>query len=202
MRSKVFGIGLSRTGTTSLTLALKELGLSAEHFPDDPTSQSEITAHLAAPGTRLELSVLESIDALTDTPVAVTFTALDQTYPNSRFIATVRDEKSWLASCENYWNRVLSKLSDRVRPETERYIRLVNRTVYGTEDFDANLFRAAYIRHQATLSYYFAERPDDVLVMNICGGDGWPPLCDFLGVNPPSKPFPHANLLPRLEQGG
>jgi len=30
---KVFGIGLSRTGTTSLTLALAQLGLHAYHFP-------------------------------------------------------------------------------------------------------------------------------------------------------------------------
>ena len=33
---KVLGIGLSRTGTRSLTFALNQLGIRVEHFPCDP----------------------------------------------------------------------------------------------------------------------------------------------------------------------
>ena len=57
-RAKTFGIGLSRTGTTSLTLALEALGLSVAHFP---TTMKQIEEH----------------DAATDTPVAASFQALD-----------------------------------------------------------------------------------------------------------------------------
>src|SRR5207237_3908 len=49
---KVFGIGLSRTGTTSLTRALELLGYRAKHYP---TAESHF----------------EEYDALTDTPVPV-----------------------------------------------------------------------------------------------------------------------------------
>lgn len=31
--SKIFGIGLPRTGTTSLNIALNQLGLASKHFP-------------------------------------------------------------------------------------------------------------------------------------------------------------------------
>jgi hypothetical protein len=29
--------------------------------------------------------------------------------------------------------------------------------------------------------------------MNICDGEGWPRLCNFLGKEKPSVPFPHLN---------
>ena len=67
--SKVFGIGLSRTGTTSLTLALKALGYQAAHFPSDDDTRREVTAHVLAGGGPIELTILKELDALTDTPV-------------------------------------------------------------------------------------------------------------------------------------
>jgi hypothetical protein len=39
--TKVFGIGLSRTGSMSLTEALTILGFRALHFPADPVTQRE-----------------------------------------------------------------------------------------------------------------------------------------------------------------
>ena len=68
-RAKTFGIGLSRTGTTSLTLALEALGLSVAHFP---TTMKQIEEH----------------DAATDTPVAASFQSLDSRFPGSKFIYT------------------------------------------------------------------------------------------------------------------
>ncbi len=41
---------------------------------------------------------------------------------------------------------------------------------------------------------HFAERPGDLLVIDICGGDTrWEPLCKFLGVDVPTIPFPSTN---------
>ena len=78
---KIFGIGLSRTGTTSLTLALSELGLHAYHFPRGR-------------------EVIDSVDAATDTPVAAWYQDLDAAYPDSKFILTLRHRPEWLDSCE------------------------------------------------------------------------------------------------------
>jgi hypothetical protein len=40
---------------------------------------------------------------------------------------------------------------------------------------------------------YFKDRPDDLLVMNICAGEGWEILCPFLDCGIPKIPFPHKN---------
>jgi hypothetical protein len=42
--TKVFGIGLSRTGTVSLATALTALGIEARHYPHDPITQEELAA--------------------------------------------------------------------------------------------------------------------------------------------------------------
>src|SRR5262249_9811138 len=81
---KIFGIGLSRTGTTSLTYAFAELGLRAHHFPR----------------TR---AFIDEADAATDTPVAAWYKELDVLYPGSKFIVTPRSIPDWLDSCEVLW---------------------------------------------------------------------------------------------------
>src|SRR3954451_20670364 len=100
---RIFGLGLSRTGTTSLTDALELLGYRTIHFPADGRTRNEMLAFFATTGGPLRLSLLESADALTDTPVCATFEALDATYPGSRFILTTREKDSWLESCRAFW---------------------------------------------------------------------------------------------------
>lgn len=187
---KVFGIGLSRTGTTSLTRALQILGYRAVHFPADPQTQAQLTEFLRAPADTLGLSLLDSVDALTDTPVAATYQALDRAYPGSSFVLTTRQMEPWLASCDAYWESFLYGLyaEDPDAP----YVRLVNRFVYGTDRFERQAFTAAYLRHEAEVRAYFNARPGDCVLVDICGGDGWPELCGFLGVDAPSVAFPHA----------
>lgn len=43
------------------------------------------------------------------------------------------------------------------------------------------------------LREFFEGRPDDLLIMDLTAGDGWPELCEFLGYATPDKPFPRAN---------
>lgn len=188
---KVFGIGLSRTGTTSLTRAFGILGYRAVHFPADAATQAEVSAFLRTPADALRLSLLESVDAVTDTPIAGTYRALDRAYPGSAFVLTVRDRESWLRSCETYWESFLSNLY--VAGVNAQYVRLINRHVYGTERFDSQTFATVRRRHQTQVRAYFDGRGNDFLVLDICGGEGWTKLCALLGVAVPTRPFPHAN---------
>ena len=59
MAAKIFGIGLSRTGTSTLINALVMLGYSAVHFPHRPSD-------------------FYDNDAAADTPVATRFEQLDE----------------------------------------------------------------------------------------------------------------------------
>jgi hypothetical protein len=190
---KVFAIGLSRTGTTSLTTALRKLGLRAEHFPHDDLTRTEVTNFLRAPGDTLRLTLLNDVDALTDTPITATYQALDHAYPGSRFILTTRDQSSWLASCATYWNGVLRPLLASLPTNRAAYINLINRTVYGIEQFDPTVFAEVYATHSSAVYHHFRARPDDLLSIDVCGGEGWPRLCTFLNVAPPNEDFPHHN---------
>jgi sulfotransferase family protein len=173
-RSKIFGIGLSKTGTTSLTEALRILGFSAVHYP---TSIREIELH----------------DAAADLPVADAFESLDATFPGSKFIYTVRERTRWVESCRRHWKRKQGEIED-IRREFRRRL-------YGTIDFDPDLFVQAYNRHEHRVLSYFAARPHDLLVLDICGGRAdWGMLCSFLGAPVPHTPFPNTNRLDSFDE--
>lgn len=168
--SKIFGIGLSKTGTTSLTKALEILGYSTIHLPDN-------------------LDMLEHYDAATDLPIALHYQELDSIYPHSRFILTMRSMNEWLTSMKSHF--------DRLPPSYvgEYYVSL-RRQAYGSEFFKEGNMREAYMAHEHNVRAYFAHRPDDILVLDICGGEGWDKLCRFLNVPIPAEEFPYANQDP------
>jgi len=170
---KIFGIGLSKTGTTSLAEALGVLGFSAVHYP---TSMQEIELH----------------DAATDLLVADTFETLDVTFPGSKFIYTVRERSKWLESCRRHWRK--KGPIDDIRRELRSQL-------YGTIDFDPGLFSQAYDRHESRVLNYFAKRPHDLLVLDICGRrTDWEELCSFLGVPVPNISFPNTNRVDSLDE--
>jgi hypothetical protein len=195
--ARIFGIGLSRTGTTSLADALGVLGYRNLHFPKDDLTREEVTAFLAAGGDRLRLSVLERLDAATDTPICATFEALDPAYPGSKFILTIRDKESWLESCRAYWaSWVDSYLTASPDDALAAYLIPIQLKLYGTTTFDREQFSRAYDDYHQRVRGHFRHRPEDLLTLRICDGEGWKPLCDFLGVPRPRAEFPWTNRLP------
>jgi hypothetical protein len=173
---------------------LNKLGLSTAHFPCDPWTQAEIYRHCRDGNRGLRLTVLERFDAITDSPVCCFYKDLDISYPNSKFILTVRQKQSWLRSCERYWKeglvRAIESVPDRSYIE---FIDFVDSRMYGTPTFDEQLFADAYDHYLEDVTTYFEGRSNDILVLNICGGDGWPELCRFLGAPEPALPFPREN---------
>jgi hypothetical protein len=65
--------------------------------------------------------------------------------------------------------------------------------LYETVVYDREKFIAAYNRHYEDVRRYFADRPNDLLEMDITKGDGWEKLCPFLELPIPDKPFRKAN---------
>ena len=101
---KIFCIGLSKTGTTSVTDALKILGYDAVHwyatrlafrYVDDETCD----------GIDIDWSFFERHDAFADTPIARIYPRLDERYPDAKFILTLRDADAWLASFADQFAR-------------------------------------------------------------------------------------------------
>ena len=182
---KIFGLGLSRTGTTSLGEALEILGFSCIHYPHDEKTYSEL-----AQG-RYELSIMSKYDSATDISVAPFFPQLDEVYPGSKFILTVREESSWLRSLENHFSEIESVLEDDA--QFKCFADFINAAVYGTLVYSKARMKYARQNHHRAIIHYFSDRPDDLLIMNICAGDGWDNLVSFLGKPMPEIPFPSKN---------
>jgi hypothetical protein len=183
--SKVFGLGLSKTGTSSLAEALNALGIRTIHYP-----AGDSTFECLRNG-RYRLPILEEYQGAVDIPVAPFYAQLDAEYPGSRFVLTVRDPESWLRSVELHWELMMDWWHRY--PDFQRFQEFISARVYGAVEFDRDRFLQAYETHRRDVERYFKDRPEDLLVLDICGGEGWEALCPFLGLEIPDLPFPHAN---------
>lgn len=179
MDRKVFGIGWAKTGTTTLGACLEILGYKHQGPALDlvyDVRDGRFDRIFAA---------VDKADMFEDWPWLLLYKELDQRYPNSRFVLTVRDTDRWWRS---YQNMVTNK---KTRPD----IGEIRKIIYGFEDGlqHKQAYIERYERHNAEVLHYFAQRPRDLLVLDWERGDGWPALCQFLGKPIPQLPLPHAN---------
>jgi hypothetical protein len=134
-------------------------------------------------GNLLSLTI-QAHNAVCDIMFARHFRELDRLYPGSVFILTERDKEGWHASCARHWS------ARRIQTTVLANEELVDFQVYGSALYRHDLFEDAYDAHYAAVIDYFADRPGQLLRMNICAGDGWGRLCDHLGLAMPDVPFP------------
>ena len=177
---KIFGIGLSKTGTTSLANALQILGYETR-------DNIGVVKYAAGDLSSIDLNVVDAHDAVTDTPVPSFYRELDAAYPGSKFILTVRDTKGWLLSCRKQFTQ------PHAERQNEAHRRLFS-DLYGTDVFEEEGFASGYRRFVDGVRDYFQERPQDLLVLDVSGGEGWEKLCAFLNRPVPDIPFPKANV--------
>ena len=184
---KVFGIGLSRTGTRSFDDALGILGLQSLHWWND------LTMDLIRPAD------LPLFDGFSDTVISAGFEPLFHMFPNARFVLTTRPLDSWVTSVSAHYRRSIgaTRPDDLLAPpvaDTFRGLKgRIEASVYGHHP----TWEAAYRAHEHRVTSFFAANgADRLLRLSIVEGDGWGPLCDFLGHPAPDVPFPHANRRP------
>jgi hypothetical protein len=183
-KSKIFGIGLSKTATTSLYWALSELGYKTGHFDDS----ARLTLHQWFLGDFTSIDYLEAFDAMADLPMGTYFKELDTLYPGSKFILTLRPIDSWLNS---------TKLLFQQRSDLSQFRIFVRLTTYGIIFFNEKRFKNIYYQHCENVISHFKNRPDDLLIMNMFNGDGWKELCAFLNKEIPDTEFPNAKSTER-----
>src|SRR5512139_805472 len=170
---KIFGIGLERTATTSLVAAMQRLGFSATHFP-------------------ASILEIERDDFVDDITVAYRFKRLDFLFPGSKFILTTREEAAWLDSCAR-WH---GPRGDAPMPAGASVGFEALLALYGQTTFDPDVWLAGRRRYHQRVFDYFAARPDDLLLLDICGGEGWEILMPFLARAGALGPFPRENVFP------
>ena len=177
-RPRVFGIGLNKTGTTSFHDAMTILGFKSLHWGGPPMRHRIEEARDA--GLPLLTNLDQSYDCFSDIEVlAKNFALLDEQYPGSRFMLTVRPLEAWLDSRRRHVE------NNQRRKAQGRYD---GKFLVVEED----KWRRQWERHYPAVREYFAGR-DDFVEVDITSGVGWQPFCDLLGVPEPRKAFPHSN---------
>ncbi len=181
---KIFGIGLSRTGTKSLTQAVSILGYNVVHYPVEQNVFDELTK-----GT-YDFSLLEDLDGITDITVAPFYAQLDKLYPDSKFILTIRDKNDWLNGLEKHWKNRAAFDDTQGRELHMKIRRFLRSAVYGTYTFNWNRMSFVYDQHLQNAKSYFRNRPNKLLIIDITKGEGWEKLCYFMNKPIPDIPFP------------
>jgi Sulfotransferase domain/N-terminal domain of galactosyltransferase len=185
--TRLFGIGFQRTGTTSLDEAFQILGYDSAHWKSGDWA-FQIWREMNRWGSSI---TVERENALSDNPIPLLYDKLDVAYPGSKFILTIRDDDDWLRSVEKFWT--YEGNPQRWTWDGDPFSHKVHGIIYGRVDFDADVFLTRYRRHNQEVMDYFRDRPDDLLVMRMGNGAGWPEICGFLGLPMPGVPYPHSN---------
>lgn len=179
---EIIGAGLSKTGTKSLAAALAGLGLRTIHN-DMQRLNDVISGTSHSPDFRR----YDDADAVLDLPTAWFFEELLQAYPEAKCILTVRDEDAWWQSIRAHMGEIFgmaTREQDPVRWDLRCH-------VYGSAHPQEFIYRKRYREHNARVRAVVPA--DRLLVMDVTAGDGWAPLCAFLGRQVPQEPFPHGN---------
>ncbi len=180
---KVFGIGMGNTGNTSLTMALNELGVHVLHYLNEEIILDELMVG------NYNLSIFNQFDGITATAVAPFFPQLDQIFPDSKFILTVRDKESWLDAMKEGWEA--KPVQNNQDNDRENYLKMLQRVaIFGTYKFNRERLSYIYDLHYKTVIEYFKDKPEALLVIDICGGEGWEKLCPFFKLPMMDAPFP------------
>jgi hypothetical protein len=181
-QGRIFGIGLNKTGTTSLAQALNHLGIKTRHGYSGRQLRLELATGVPLTSTFSEYRAICDMhtilkDSLLSGRRRYLFEELDRLYPGSKFIFTSRDLDTWLDS------RELHVLRNRANARYRGSFGRVRR----------RRWRRLWKDYHARVAAHFQDRPDDLLAMNIMKGDGWDQLCPFLNLPVPDVPFPRLN---------
>lgn len=193
---RVVGVGLGRTGTHSLKIAVEQLLAAPCHHMVEVIGNSEQMRlwTAAANGQPDWPAIFSGYSATVDWPGAGFWRELVEQYPNAVVLLSKR------TSAEAWWksaNGTIFEMLRRPAPddpelaELKAWFDAVPRILVrnGVDVGDAAASKAAYERH---LDSVRTEVPAERLV-EWTVGDGWAPLCQALGVSEPDEPFPHVN---------
>lgn len=170
--NKVIGIGLPKTGTSSLAAALTNNGVPTIHFGN--VECEEIYQKL--PKGIYKYNVLERYKGITNAFDTV-FPQIDKEYPNSVFIYTVRNKKEWMVSIEKHWERMMNN------PNADPMSMSHHLITYGSYLFNKDRFSFVYDNHARLVKDFFKSRQNDLLTIDITKDRGYVyKICDFLNI--------------------
>ena len=216
--NKIFCIGLSRTGTTSIAEELESLGIKSIHYPSSLLFfQEAINKELKFQETvkksaynrwrfNKELKaqrefkpaekVLNTYQAFADLPIPYLYKFLDKKFPGSKFIYTYRTEKGWLKSMK--WMLEDGRIMWNWGHSDDEILK----TIYGTINYDEQKLKDAYRKHDTEVRQYFLNRKNDILFIDIENDKGiMQKIGEFLNVPVISEDMRKSNKAQSVSRG-
>lgn len=204
MALKVIGAGFGRTGTDSMKTALEQLGLGPCHHMKelmaDP-AETERWRRIAAGNTPDWDETFRNYVSAVDWPSAFYWRQLAAHFPKAKVLLTLRSPESWY---DSFSRTILPSLETSTTSDSVG-TKVILEGVFGGRAADRDHAIAVFERNTAEVKA--AIPPERLLVYHV--GDGWEPLCRFLGKPVPETPYPHRNsaeefheMLARVESGG
>jgi len=202
-KNKVFGIGDNKTGSTSLAAAMEDLGFVVGIEKEG----TKLIKDWAVRDFQKIIKYCHTADFFQDDPFSkpYTYVVLDQEFPNSKFILTVRDD------AEQWYNSLVRHMSKKhgqngqlpTKSDLQNSNRIhkgfmweANRLVGVTPDndlFNKDLLIEYYNRRNKNIIEYFKHRQQDLLILNVAEKDSLKKLSDFLNVKSDKTEFPWKN---------
>jgi hypothetical protein len=190
MTLDVIGTGFGRTGTDSMREALDIIGFGPCHHQREVIANPETRQpwrDIACGATPDWDLLLGGYRSCVDWPSAHYWPQLIEAFPDAKVLLTWRSADSWWESYSKTILRVV--LADTETEESAPGSQLVSLRVFGGRPADREHCIAVYEANVAAVKARVA--PERLLIHHL--GDGWEPLCDFLGVTVPETPYPRRN---------
>jgi hypothetical protein len=196
---KVFCIGFNKTGTTSVRIALEELGY---RVGNQPVAEGFIADWACRDFSRI-IDYCNTADAFQDIPFSLpeTYQSLDAAFPGSKFVLTVRtNAEMWYRSLTTFHANLFGggkiPTEDDLARATYRFqgwALLAMRAIAAFPDgdpYNKEGLVQAYESHNARVQEYFRDRPTDLLAIDVAAHGSYQRFCDFLGKPPQGRGFP------------
>ena len=205
-RPRVYGVGLPKTGTSTLLAALETLGWAprrcygafARALPPAPLlaarleglplpAREEAVRNMAREALAADGALRDTLlgaDAAADWPVHLLHAELAEAHPDALFVLTERESAE--AAYESH-------VRFAARPDAAARRANADAQEAKFDVLNAHWAPALFAAHGQRVRRAFEGMPHRLLVVCWERGDGWDELCAFLGVPAPaqSTPFPH-----------
>ena len=176
--NKLFIIGLPRTGTTSISVALLDYGFKVAH-------------------TAYTKQAFELADVIADAPCFADFKELDKLFPHSKFVYLDRALASWVPSMQMLLAKMLPELPPKtgyLNPVLKRCMQATFAPLTTENPLDQQHLEQCYLGHQQAVFDYFSQR-DDFLAIDLSRTGSLKQLLEFIGINSTDAgEFPRLNI--------
>ncbi len=203
MDIQVIGAGFGRTGTLSLKFALEKLGFDkCYHMMEVALNAGHAQAWIdCAAGRMPDWRVfLQGYQATVDWPSCNYWREQLQAFPQAKVLLSTRDPQAWHKSVMNtIWpsSRANGRKDDaRSQLGWKMACDVIWNGVFDGRVEDKDHAIACFERHNQQV---IDEVPAPQLLVYE-PGQGWEPICEFLGVPVPDEPYPNTNSTAEFQE--